>query len=217
MNLTRLGAALFVALTAAGVGAAPLASAAPASADLDFSVAPPYSGWELRHENPTQPTVKDGVISFDERTQLTIAEGSPWLAVSNARGWAVHTRLRVDPSTPAAPECAKELTGHGGQVGLVISDGAVPTILGLNKDRLCLKTLDRAINLPMDTTDRVHSYRVEGKGAQIRVLVDGREVVGLKDWSCQLHGERCEPAPMVMLGTSDLTKAHVDHLGLTVE
>ncbi|MCP3797639.1 hypothetical protein NLX83_00055 [Allokutzneria sp. A3M-2-11 16] len=215
MNLTRLGAALGVTIAAALTAAAPPAFAAPASADLDFSAAPPYTGWELRHENPAEPVVKDGMINLDERTQLTIAAGSPWLSVSNARGWAVHTKLRVDPATPNAPACAKELVGHGGQVGLVASDGAAPTILGLNKDLICLKTVDRVINLPMNTTDRVHSYRVEGKGTQLRLLVDGREVAAVKDWSCQVQGQKCEPAPMVMLGTGDLTKAQVDHLGFT--
>ncbi|SDM88244.1 hypothetical protein [Allokutzneria albata] len=215
MNLTRPCVALGVTIAAALTVAAPPAFAAPASSDLDFSAAPPYAGWELRHENPAQPVVKDGMINLDERTQLVIGEGSPWLSVSNARGWAVHAKLRVDPSTPDAPACARELVGHSGQVGLVASDGAAPTILGMNKDLICLKTVDRVINLPMNTTDRVHSYRVEGKGTRIRVLVDGREVIGLGDWSCRVHGQKCEPAPMVMLGTSDLTKAQVDHLGLT--
>ena len=101
--------------------------------------------------------------------------------------------------------------------GLAFSSYAVPTILGLNKDLICLKTVDRVINLPMNTTDRVHSYRVEGKGTQLRLIVDGREVTAVKDWSCQVQGEKCEPAPMVMLGTIDLAKAHVDHLGFTAE
>ncbi|WP_344881366.1 hypothetical protein [Allokutzneria multivorans] len=213
MNITRLGVVLAVALTAA----APAAFAAPASADLDFSAAPPYTGWELRHENPTEPVVKDGVISFDERTQLTIAAGSPWLAVTNERGWAVHTKLRVDPATPDAPACDRDLMGHSGQVGLVATDNAAPTILGFNKDLVCLKTVDRVINLPMNTTDRAHAYRVEGKGTQLRLLVDGREVSAVKDWTCQLHGQRCEPSPMLMFATGNGARAHVDHLGLTAE
>jgi hypothetical protein len=87
------------------------------------------------------------------------------------RAWA------ADPEVGAACRAALRVVRCTGLAGVMLgfSDGVHEDLLTLYPDRL---ELYRAkITAALDTTDGFHEYQIEIRGNDVRVLVDGREVI----------------------------------------
>jgi len=122
--------------------------------------------WYTPGANPRMTiTLEDGVLHFvdagTEKGDLAFP----------AKHW------QADPAEGAAVEARLKAVDCRGAYGmmLMVADGVHEDALTFYKDRI---RLERArLEYPMDTTDGFHVYRVDIRGTDIRVSVDGKCVI----------------------------------------
>ena len=135
----------------------------------------PANPWVVSH-NGGSATVADGILTFDTsghyefrlEHELSIVPMGTWHQhVDNANGWAIETRLRIDPNIRG------EL-GFAGHAPFEIwaNDHTNCVIIGFGKDGMGIVYPDLAVTT-MNTTDDFHTYRIESQFEQVRVYVDG--------------------------------------------
>jgi hypothetical protein len=150
----------------------------------------PGADWFFHRSNPFQYyplSVADGILTIDSPNggdtfgmpiDWTYAYGDdppdPWSRyVSNARGWWIEARFRVDPLTPDACESIYDPGGIGFRGG----DYNREFRFLVGTTRMCLQTLSypetRGVIVPVDSTSNYRTYRLEVKGNGARVYVDG--------------------------------------------
>ena len=149
---------------------------------LTFDTLPPAPWYQISDGGTA--TVEDGVMTLDVPQgffhEFTLEGRNPpvgmWNAsVSNERGWVVEARLRVDPSSEPACETVTE---SGAGVTLWMNDFVNFMRLAFSPDTMCLLwTLNDKVDVPMDTTDAFHTYRVESRLKNVKVYVDGALVI----------------------------------------
>ena len=78
----------------------------------------------------------------------------------------VEANLKVDPHTQ--PNC----DNNGGSVVIWANDRVNLIIFGFSTNEICI-SYPEEVHFAMDTTNAFHVYRIENKGAHVRVFVDG--------------------------------------------
>jgi hypothetical protein len=137
---------------------------------LNFDRLPPKP-WRLvtGAEAGTTTTVSHGILTINTPSDyneylLDYPNGIWHKYVSNARGWVVEASLKLDPST--------QPTGDGSET-IWVNDHTNLVILDFNPGSVYLSYPD-FVQVPMDTTDAFHIYRIESKGTSLRLYVDGQ-------------------------------------------
>jgi hypothetical protein len=137
---------------------------------LNFDRLPPKP-WRLVNggQPGTTTTVSHGILTINTPSDydeyiLDYPNGIWHKYVSNARGWVVEASLKIDPST--------QPTGDGSEM-IWVNDHTNLIILEFNPGSVYLAYPD-FVEVPMDTTDAFHIYRMESKGTNVRLYVDGQ-------------------------------------------
>jgi hypothetical protein len=137
---------------------------------LDFDTLPP-APWVQYDCGGGTATVSGGVLTLDSASCLEYMlwhpDGEWHQTVSNARGWAIEVRMRLADTPAARIPCDGEYAA-----GVWAHDHRILVIVGFTAGAVCIAYPDQ-VAYAMDTTDRFHTYRIEGKGLRVRVLVDG--------------------------------------------
>lgn len=163
-SIIVLTAVLTASAIAPGTG-----SASPVR--LDFAATPPPP-WNVVCGDPPGASAADGILTIDSdcfEYQLSHPDGDWHRNVSNSRGWAIETRVRLDDTPGADVPCPKDGVGAA---GVWANDHRVLVIFGFSTEGVCLAYPDD-VTFPMNTTAAFHTYRFEVKGLRVRVLVDG--------------------------------------------
>jgi hypothetical protein len=163
MRLARIVVAAGCSLAMLLLVPAHAAADPPTTVSLDFDQLP---GGEWGHETCTESAtgVAGGVLTIDAPSCVDEfldrhGSGSAWHdQVDNRRGWTVEARLRIAPTV------------------IWINDHTEVVNIGFGPGAVCLSYPD-FVQVPMDTTDAFHVYRITGKGDRIRLFVDGRKVI----------------------------------------
>lgn len=118
----------------------------------------------------SQARVSHGILTID--APLSCYEFILWYPngrwhklVDNARGWVIEASLKVDQSTQ--PDCDDRAS-----VQIWANDHTNLVIIGFSTNEICIAYPDN-VRFPMDTTNSFHIYRIESKGNQVQVYVDG--------------------------------------------
>jgi Ca2+-binding RTX toxin-like protein len=174
LRRSRLGRrfllALVFALAALATALAPHdASASPVR--LDFNTLPPAS-WQANKCETGSATASGGILTIDSPScfeYILDDPNAPWYAtVSNARGWAIETRLRLALLPGGGASCESDDNG----VVIWAHDRSMLVKVSVATGGVCLLYPDQ-VSYAMDTTGAFHTYRVETKGLHVRILVDG--------------------------------------------
>lgn len=92
--------------------------------------------------------------------------------VSNARGWWVEVRMRVDPLTD--DQCASDNMRGPALTLWATDDTQMLVSLGFSRSCVALVySFDGAITVPMDTTRAFHTYRISTHLQHVEVYIDG--------------------------------------------
>jgi hypothetical protein len=131
----------------------------------------PRKPWRLvtGGEGGTSVSVAHGILTINTPSDfaefiLDDPNGIWHKFVSNARGWVIEASLKIDPST--------QPTGDGSEM-IWANDHTNLVILQFNPGSVYLAYPD-FVPVQMDTTDAFHVYRMESKGTNVRVYVDGQ-------------------------------------------
>jgi hypothetical protein len=148
------------------------AHAAPVRYDFDSEAELTADGWSFHTSSTGTSTFSAGELTID-----TIGYGewllmpdseAPWFDASDASGWYVETRMRLD----SAVDCST-----AGGVGLWMNEGELLVKLHVNTN-LATLSYPETLGIDMSTTDDFHVYRVQNLGHHhVQLLVDGRIVV----------------------------------------
>jgi hypothetical protein len=142
------------------------AAATPVVLTFDTPPSPPWKANSC--DGSGTVSVSAGVMTIDSPScfewSLDDPNGDWHQKVSNAKGWAIETRVRIDPSS------AENGTNV---VMLWINDHTNMLIVGLTKTRIQLYYPEVAV-APLDTTDAFHVIRVVSKQTKVRIYVDGK-------------------------------------------
>lgn len=137
---------------------------------LNFDRLPPKP-WRLASggEPGTTTTVSHGILTINTPSDydeyiLDYPNGIWHKYVDNARGWVIEASLKMDSST--------QPTGDGSEM-IWANDHTNLIILEFNPGSVYLAYPD-FVQVPMDTTDAFHVYRIESKGTNVRLYVDGQ-------------------------------------------
>jgi hypothetical protein len=167
----RSGATIAIALAlVVGFALAPAtASAAPVRLDFDTLPSP---AWLANDCETGTATVSGGILTLDSPScfeYILNDTNAPWYqTVSNARGWAIETRLRVGDVPGAGASCESDDNG----VLIWAHDRSMLIKVSVASGGVCLLYPEQ-VAYAMDTTDVFHTYRVETKGRRVKVFVDG--------------------------------------------
>jgi len=127
----------------------------------------PGDPWTV-HRAIGDATVADGILTLPGSWEFMLWHPyDTWHQhVDNANGWAIETRLKIDPhiTVPVDKSGAPVLIWAQDHVNLVI--------IGFNSYQVGISYPDLVV-VPMNTTDDFHTYRIESQYEQVRVYVDG--------------------------------------------
>jgi hypothetical protein len=130
----------------------------------------PGNPWEVDH-NGGAASVADGILTIEApghyEFEIKHPNGTWHQHVDNANGWAIETRLRIDPITGGGLGEA-----HHGPVEIWANDHTNLIIVGFSNDGVGIVYPDVVV-APMNTTDEFHTYRIESQFEQVRIYVDG--------------------------------------------
>ena len=100
----------------------------------------------------------DNIASFPYRARFNFTP-----ALLNDHGWAVEFSVKVERAdvTTGNPTC-----------GIFVADGTKRMQIQILVDQV--KEMLHSLGYTMDTTDGFHTYRLEGKGSDFRLYVDGK-------------------------------------------
>ena len=136
---------------------------------LSFDAVPgsPWQMWNC--DDGGSANVANGVMTIDSPSCYEYLLWHPFDVwhqyVDNANGWLIEARLKVDPSTVPCPY------GDRGAVQIWAHDHVNLLIIGFNPASIGLAYPD-VVQVPMNTTDGFHTYRVESKLNRVRIFVD---------------------------------------------
>lgn len=140
----------------------------------DHSTRGPDNRWSAFHavEVDESPDAADWTPSQFIDGTLRVKDGfwshrqsgpESWSQVSNAQGWAVEVKARL------APDVDGDQRGAAGII--TINDGTHPHVLSFRSGFAMLA--GRRVELGIDVHE-AHTYRVEGRGDWLRLLIDGQ-------------------------------------------
>lgn len=151
------------ALIAAVAVAATLATASPALAapnTLGFNNRPSAPWGEVG--GPSK--IANGVLTTSEEYsyfRLDYPNGEWNAAVDEAVGWAIETRVKVDPASPST--CGTNIWAN---------DLTNLIMFGFAVGKVCL-VYPNVVDVGVDTTSAFRTYRFEVRAGHLRILVDG--------------------------------------------
>lgn len=151
------------ALVAAVAVAATLATASPALAapnTLGFNNRPSAPWGEVG--GPSK--IANGVLTTSEEFsyfRLDYPNGEWNADVDEAVGWAIETRVKVDPASPKA--CGTNIWAN---------DLTNLIMFGFAAGKVCL-VYPNVVDVLVDTTSTFRTYRFEVRAGHLRILVDG--------------------------------------------
>jgi Ca2+-binding RTX toxin-like protein len=162
--MRKLGVLLSILVLLAVWGSAQPASAAPNTLDMSSL---PSAPWGHTDDGTSSATIANGVLTIDstgyDEFRLDYPNGQWNAEVLNSRGWAIETRLRVDPSTVAS-SCST--------VNIWANDYVNLLHMSFGKSEVCI-LYPNVLSVPFDTTSGYHTYRFVSKGQNIKLFIDG--------------------------------------------
>ena len=162
--MRKLGVLFSLAVLLAVLASARPASAAPNTLDMSSL---PSAPWGHGDDGASSTTIANGVLTIDstgfDEFRLDYPNGEWNADVLNSRGWAIETRLRVDPST-AASSCST--------VNIWANDYVNLLQMSFGKSEVCI-VYPNALSVPFDTTSGYHTYRFTSTGQNIKLFIDG--------------------------------------------
>jgi hypothetical protein len=157
------------------LGASPPARAQAVNYNLDSPAALTADGWLPHAAADGSMSFLSGELTIDTQgySEWLVYEdsGARWFAASQATGWWVEARVRLDSAVGCSP-------GAGG-VGIWANPGDYLVTLRLEPDQAGL-TAPESHFVPFDTTDDFHVYRLQDLGHRhLQLLIDGTLAVDL--------------------------------------
>jgi hypothetical protein len=146
----------------------PLQAREPVIMNFDNLPGSQWESWDCG-DGVGKSTVQNGILKINSASCYEFLLNHPkdtWHKyVSNARGWVIETSMRVDPSTQ--PDCTD------GALMIWANDHTNLLIVGFSTNAVCLTYPDQ-VRSYMNTTDAFHIYRIESKGREVKIYVDGK-------------------------------------------
>ena len=154
---------------------------------LDFNALPasPWLGWDCL-DYVSSATIAGGILTIDATScyEFLLFHPDPWHPyggiwhdwVDNSVGWAIESRLKVDPATADVLDIPYQVPRA---FEIWADDHTNLVIVGFNTNAIGLAYPDH-VRVPMNTTDDFHVYRIKSKLDRVRIYVDGRVVLNHK-------------------------------------
>jgi Ca2+-binding RTX toxin-like protein len=123
-------------------------------------------------------SVSNGVLHVGPQGSLLVGfnpddPGDWWGTVDNVLGWTASARVRLDSSL--ASTCDQQ------DAQLVFADHTINVDVDFGTDGVCLRSgFSSVLKHAMNTQSAFHTYRVDVKGASVRLSVDGTQVLSLQ-------------------------------------
>ncbi len=153
------------------------------AAALSVGLAGSAADWRREDFDGSELGVFERVPGGNPRLRTSRENGCLRLVDAGARKgdlFVLRKFWNADPATGAAVEARVRVVSCHGLAGvmLLVADGVHEDILTLYPDRIALHRA--GLDFPLDTTADFHVYRVDIRGQDIDVSVDGRRVIAGK-------------------------------------
>jgi Ca2+-binding RTX toxin-like protein len=166
-----LGAAVVVGLALTVVTAPAALARTPQRLDFTTIPGPPW-------ETGGTVSLSNGILNVGPQGSLLTGlepddRGDWWGTVDNILGWTVSARVRLDSSL--ASTCDQQ------DAQLVLADHTIDVAVSFGTDGVCLRSgYSDVLSHAMDTQSAFHTYRIDVKGASVRLSVDGTQVLSVQ-------------------------------------